>query len=104
MFCVLFRLALPSSGLKSLGKGVVGGTVGLIAAPIMGATTGGVAGFAKGIATGGSSTSSRARLASSFTELWIADESAQGFRVLCWGFINQSEVFVESYKGKAWDQ
>jgi hypothetical protein len=41
-----------ASGLKSLGKGILGGSVGLIAAPFMGAATGGVAGFAKGVATG----------------------------------------------------
>ena len=41
-----------SSGVKSLGKGLVGGAVGLIAAPVVGATQAGLAGFAKGIATG----------------------------------------------------
>ena len=42
-----------SSGMKSLGKGVVGGVVGLIAAPVVGATQDGFKGFAKGVATGG---------------------------------------------------
>jgi hypothetical protein len=41
-----------SSGAKSLGKGLVGGVVGLFAAPIVGATQDGFAGFAKGVATG----------------------------------------------------
>jgi hypothetical protein len=41
-----------SSGLKSLGKGIVGGAVGLLAAPIVGAATDGLPGFAKGMAAG----------------------------------------------------
>jgi hypothetical protein len=41
-----------SSGAKSLGKGLVGGVVGLFAAPIVGATQDGFSGFAKGVATG----------------------------------------------------
>ncbi|MEW5303951.1 MAG: hypothetical protein WDW36_006595 [Sanguina aurantia] len=41
-----------SSGLKSLAKGVLGGAVGLIAAPVVGATQDGFVGFAKGLATG----------------------------------------------------
>ncbi len=42
-----------ASGLKSVGKGIVGGAVGLIAAPIVGASQEGFTGFAKGLATGG---------------------------------------------------
>jgi len=42
-----------SSGMKSLGKGLVGGVVGLVAAPVVGATQDGFTGFAKGVATGG---------------------------------------------------
>jgi hypothetical protein len=42
-----------SSGAKSFGKGLVGGIVGLIAAPVVGATQDGFVGFAKGVATGG---------------------------------------------------
>lgn len=41
-----------ASGVKSIGKGVVGGMVGLIAAPVVGATQDGFTGFAKGVATG----------------------------------------------------
>jgi hypothetical protein len=41
-----------SSGMKSLGKGLVGGVVGLFAAPVVGATQDGFNGFAKGVATG----------------------------------------------------
>lgn len=41
-----------SSGLKSIAKGVLGGAVGLLAAPIAGAHRDGVAGFAKGLASG----------------------------------------------------
>lgn len=41
-----------SSGLKSFGKGIVGGAVGLFAAPVVGATQDGLSGFAKGVATG----------------------------------------------------
>ncbi|KIY92757.1 hypothetical protein MNEG_15207, partial [Monoraphidium neglectum] len=40
-----------SSGAKSFGKGLVGGIVGLIAAPVVGATQDGFVGFAKGVAT-----------------------------------------------------
>lgn len=42
-----------ASGLKSVGKGVAGGLVGLVAAPVIGASQEGVLGFAKGLATGG---------------------------------------------------
>ena len=41
-----------ASGLKSVGRGIVGGMVGLIAAPVVGASQEGLSGFAKGIATG----------------------------------------------------
>lgn len=41
-----------ASGLKSVAKGVVGGTVGLLAAPTVGAMQDGLPGFARGIATG----------------------------------------------------
>lgn len=42
-----------ASGLQSLGRGVWGGLVGLVAAPIVGASQEGVLGFGKGLATGG---------------------------------------------------
>ena len=48
----LLQIAGASSGLKSALKGVVGGTVGLIAAPIVGAQTQGVGGFFTGLVTG----------------------------------------------------
>jgi hypothetical protein len=41
-----------SSGLKSLGKGVLAGAVGLVSAPYIGAKEGGAAGCAKGVAAG----------------------------------------------------
>jgi hypothetical protein len=41
-----------SSGIKSVGKGIVGGAVGLLAAPLVGAATDGLPGFAKGVAAG----------------------------------------------------
>ena len=41
-----------SSGLKSIGKGVVAGAAGLIAAPIIGAQNDGVKGFAAGLGAG----------------------------------------------------
>lgn len=41
-----------ASGLKSVAKGVVGGTVGLLAAPAVGAVQEGLPGFAKGVAAG----------------------------------------------------
>ncbi len=55
----IFSLSKPhdaksglASGLKSLGKGIVGGFVGLVAAPIVGASQEGFIGFGKGLATG----------------------------------------------------
>eukprot|EP00775_Hariotina_reticulata_P005423 gene5423-5656_t len=82
-----------ASGLKSLGKGVVGGTVGLIAAPILGAATGGVAGFAKGIATG---VAGAVLLPATGVSVAVVQVTR--------GFINQSEAVMESYKGRVWDQ
>ena len=41
-----------SSGLKSVGKGAIGGAVGLFAAPLWGASQQGFAGFSKGVVTG----------------------------------------------------
>lgn len=41
-----------SSGAKSIGKGVIGGAVGLFAAPIVMAKEEGAKGFAKGVAMG----------------------------------------------------
>ena len=55
----LFSLRRPkdfkaglSSGSKSLAKGVLGGAMSLIAAPVMGAFEGGLLGFGKGVLTG----------------------------------------------------
>lgn len=42
-----------SSGAKSIGKGVLAGVVGLVAAPVMMAREEGVKGFAKGVGAGG---------------------------------------------------
>ena len=47
-----FRAGL-ASGSKSLAKGVLGGAMGLVAAPVMGALQGGVLGFGKGVLAGG---------------------------------------------------
>ncbi len=44
-----------SSGAKSIGKGVLAGVVGLVAAPVMMAREEGVKGFAKGVGAGASS-------------------------------------------------
>lgn len=41
-----------ASGLKSVAKGLVGGTVGLLAAPTVGAVQDGLPGFARGVAAG----------------------------------------------------
>jgi hypothetical protein len=41
-----------SSGLKSVGKGAIGGAVGLFAAPLWGASQQGLTGFSKGVVTG----------------------------------------------------
>lgn len=43
-----------SSGAKSIGKGVLAGVVGLVAAPVMMAREEGVKGFAKGVGAGSS--------------------------------------------------
>ena len=41
-----------ASGMKSIGKGVAGGLLGLVVAPAVGAANEGAIGFAKGVATG----------------------------------------------------
>lgn len=46
------RCAGLASGLKSMAKGVLAGTVGLVAAPIIGAHQDGFAGLAKGTVAG----------------------------------------------------
>ena len=46
-----FRAGL-SSGLKSMAKGMLAGTAGLVAAPVMGAREDGVRGCVKGVAVG----------------------------------------------------
>ena len=46
-----FRAGL-ASGSKSLAKGVLGGALGLVAAPVMGAFQGGFLGFGKGVVAG----------------------------------------------------
>mmetsp|Transcript_46826 Transcript_46826/g.151102 ORF Transcript_46826/g.151102 Transcript_46826/m.151102 type:complete len:593 (+) Transcript_46826:28-1806(+) len=86
-------IAGASSGLKSALKGVVGGTVGLIAAPIVGAQTQGVGGFFTGLVTG----------ILGAVALPVAG-AAVGCLQVTRGAINTVEEVVESNKGKDWDQ
>lgn len=81
-----------SSGLKSLGKGIVGGAVGLFAAPVVGAAQDGVAGFAKGVATG----------VAGAVILPVTGISVGAVQV-CRGLINQPEAAAAARQGKVWD-
>ena len=99
-FQSLFSLRRPSdaaagfsSGLKSAAKGVLAGTVGLIAAPAVGASQGGMAGFAKGAAAG---------LAGAV--ILPATGVAVGVTQLSRGIINTPEAIRERSKGSTWDK
>ena len=76
-----FRAGL-ASGSKSLAKGVLGGAMGLVAAPVMGALQGGVLGFGKGVLAGG-----LPRLASANVE---PGSSPQSLHVRSWQIGHQS--------------
>eukprot|EP00878_Enallax_costatus_P018939 GHUV01019964.1.p1 GENE.GHUV01019964.1~~GHUV01019964.1.p1 ORF type:complete len:291 (+),score=76.81 GHUV01019964.1:714-1586(+) len=82
-----------ASGLKSVAKGVVGGTVGLLAAPAVGAVQDGLPGFAKGVAAG----------IAGAVLLPVAGASVAAIQVAR-GILNQPEAIAESIRGKAWDQ
>eukprot|EP00955_Chlamydomonas_euryale_P072531 361427-Chlamydomonas_euryale.AAC.6 len=82
-----------SSGLKSYAKGIVGGAVGLVAAPVIGAQRDGIAGFAKGLATGVAG-------AVVLPVTGVAVGTVQMFR----GVANTPEALAEAGKGKTWDQ
>ncbi|MEW5319507.1 MAG: hypothetical protein WDW38_010652 [Sanguina aurantia] len=82
-----------SSGLKSLAKGVLGGAVGLIAAPVVGATQDGFVGFAKGLATG----------VVGAVVLPVAGVGVGLFQIGR-GVVNQSDALVQTSRGKIWDE
>ena len=82
-----------SSGLKSIGKGVVTGVASLFAAPVIGATQEGAVGFAKGLAAG---------------VLGVVVLPVAGVAIGCTqmvrGVINTPEAIVYASKGKMWDE
>ncbi|WIA18209.1 hypothetical protein OEZ85_009681 [Tetradesmus obliquus] len=82
-----------SSGLKSVGKGVLGGAVGLLAAPIVGAATDGLPGFAKGVAAGVAG-----------AVLLPVTGVTVGVVQVARGVANQPTALLESLRGKAWDE
>ena len=82
-----------ASGVKSVAKGVIAGTVGLIAAPAVGAHQEGFKGFAKGAAAG---------LAGAviLPVTGVAVGAAQVVR----GLANQPEAMRETARGHHWDE
>lgn len=82
-----------SSGLKSLGKGIVGGAVGLVAAPVIGAQRDGVAGFAKGVLTGVAG-----------AVLLPVTGAAVGTVQMVRGMANTPEAMAEAQKGRTWNE
>lgn len=123
-----------SSGLKSMGKGIVGGAVGLFAAPVVGASQEGFTGFAKGVATGKLHSKDIMQASclhnlmqqlpmyldlhanSRLTVTVIMHSGVAGAVILpvtgvsvglvqvARGIINQPEAISESSRGKVWDQ
>ena len=97
---MLFSLRKPQhvgagfvSAAKSVGKGVLAGAVGLVAAPAVGASQEGFKGFAKGAAAG---------LAGAvlLPATGVVVGAAQVFR----GIANTPEAIREQQKGKQWDK
>lgn len=82
-----------SSGLKSIAKGVLAGTVSLVASPIMGAKEQGIKGFAKGACAGVAG-------AVVLPVTGVVVGSVQMVR----GAVNTPSAIRESYAGKEWDQ
>lgn len=82
-----------SSGLKSAAKGILGGAVGLVAAPIVGASKEGVVGFAKGVVTG----------VATAVVLPVTGVGV-GLVQLGRGVVNTPAAIMESSKGKVWDE
>jgi curved DNA-binding protein CbpA len=97
---MLFSLRKPQnaasgfmSAAKSVGKGVLAGAVGLIAAPAVGASQDGFKGFAKGAAAG---------IAGAV--LLPATGVAVGAVQVVRGIANTPEAIKESSRGKHWDK
>jgi len=81
-----------SSGMQSVGKGVLGGAAALIAAPVVGARSEGWSGFAKGLGAG---------LAAAVA-LPVAG-AAVGITQIARGAYNTPEAIMEANAGKRWD-
>ena len=81
-----------SSGMQSVGKGVLGGAAALIAAPVVGARSEGWYGFAKGLGAG---------LAAAVA-LHVAG-AAVGITQIARGAYNTPEAIMEANAGKRWD-
>lgn len=99
-FNMLFSLRKPQhvgagivSAAKSVGKGVLAGAVGLVAAPAVGASQEGFKGFAKGAAAG---------IAGAV--LLPATGVAVGAAQVVRGIANTPEAIREQNKGKQWDR
>ncbi|KAL7566149.1 hypothetical protein ACA910_003916 [Epithemia clementina (nom. ined.)] len=81
-----------SSGLKSIGKGVVAGAANLVAQPIIGAQESGFKGFFTGLATG----------VASAVALPVAGVCVGAYQVGR-GLANTGEAYSSSKKGMLWD-
>ncbi|KAL6754017.1 molecular chaperone [Haematococcus lacustris] len=82
-----------SSGLKSIGKGVVAGVAGLVAGPVVGAHKEGWVGLGKGLAAGVVG-----------AVVLPVTGAAVGVMQMGRGVVNQVEAINETSKGKIWDQ
>lgn len=81
-----------SSGMQSVGKGVLGGAAALIAAPVVGARSEGLSGFAKGLGAG----------LCAAVALPVAG-AAVGITQIARGAYNTPEAIMEANAGKRWD-
>eukprot|EP00892_Ulva_mutabilis_P006219 jgi/Ulvmu1/396/UM001_0403.1 len=81
-----------SSGMKTIGKGVLAGAVGLVASPVIGAKEGGAVGAAKGLATG----------VLGAVVLPTVAVGVAGVQVTR-GAMNTPEAIRENAAGKVWD-
>ena len=82
-----------SSGLKNVGKGVLGGVAALVASPVIGAQEEGAAGFAKGLGKG-------LVAAVGLTTAGAVTGAVQVSR----GIVNSAEAVAASASDKEWDQ
>ncbi len=108
-----------ASGLKSMGKGFLAGTVGLVAAPAIGVHEEGLKGFAKGVAGGealsacsdsgsylGSKLSASAHACAGVLGAVVLPVAGTGVGIaqVARGAWNTPEAIYETSRGRFWDQ